>query len=232
MSKHLHHCFLIILVSMSLTSIEAAEAQTLDDLLLNIESRWATAAYETDGRKYQKTMKKLLDDIRDLHASHPGRPGAAAWHGIVARSYMDARGSSGSMRLAREARDALLKAESLDPLVLGGRVYANLGSLYSKVPSGFGGFGNKTRGIGYLWKAIVVDPDGLDSNYLYAEVLLDEKDYPAARDALLRASDAPARRGHPEADRARKLEVATLLAMVERRLQAFNHQAQQHPGHY
>jgi len=73
-------------------------------------------------------------------------------------------------------------------------------------------------GIGYLWKALVVDPDGIDSNYLYAEVLLDEKDYPAAREALLKASGAPVRPGYPEADRARKLELATLLAMVERRL--------------
>lgn len=219
MSKQVHHCFLILLVSVSLASVESAETQSLDDMLLNIESRWATAAHETDGRLHQKTLKKLLDDVRDLHANHPGTPGAAAWHGIVARAYMAAKGSGVSMRLAREARDALLKAESLDPLVLGGRVYANLGSLYSKVPSGFGGFGNKTRGIGYLWKAIVVDPDGIDSNYLYAEVLLDEKDYPAARDALLKASGAPVRPGHPEADRARKLEIATLLGKVENRLQ-------------
>lgn len=218
MSKYVYRCFLALIVSMSHAPNVAAEILTLDDLLLMIESRWATAVHETDGRQHQKTLKKLLVDVRDLHASHPGKPGAAAWHGIIARAYMDAKGSSGSMRLAREARDALLKAESLDPLVLGGCVYANLGSLYSKVPSGFGGFGNKTRGIGYLWKALVVDPDGIDSNYLYAEVLLDEKDYLAARDALLKASGAPVRPGHPEADRARKLEVATLLAMVERRL--------------
>lgn len=218
MSKYVYRCFLALIVSMSHAPNVAAEILTLDDLLLMIESRWATAVHETDGRQHQKTLKKLLVDVRDLHASHPGKPGAAAWHGIIAREYMDAKGSSGSMRLAREARDALLKAESLDPLVLGGCVYANLGSLYSKVPSGFGGFGNKTRGIGYLWKALVVDPDGIDSNYLYAEVLLDEKDYLAARDALLKASGAPVRPGHPEADRARKLEVATLLAMVERRL--------------
>lgn len=218
MSKFTQHYFLILLVSMSLASTQAAAAQTLDEMLLSIESRWVAATHETDGRKHQKSLQKLLQDVRELHASHPGKPGAAAWHGIVARAYMDARGSGSSMRLAREARDALLKAESLDPLVLGGRVYANLRALYSSVSSGFGGFGNKTRGIGYLWKAIVIDPDGIDSNFLYAEVLLDEKDYPAAHDALLRANNAAARPGHPEADRARKLEVAALLAKVERRL--------------
>ena len=160
-------------------------------------------------------MKNLLGDVRNLHTIHPGSAEAAAWHGIVARTYMELRGS---MSLAKEARDALLAAESMDPLVLGGLVYANLGALYSEAPSWLGGFGNKTRGIGYLWKAIVVDPEGIDSNYLYARVMLDEKDYDAARDALIRAKDAPARPNNPEADIARKLEVENLLASVERRL--------------
>jgi tetratricopeptide (TPR) repeat protein len=122
------------------------------------------------------------------------------------------------MSIAREARDALLRAESMDPLVLGGLVYANLGALYSKAPSRFGGFGNKTKGIGYLWKAIVVDPEGIDANYLYAQALLAEKDYVAAREALTRAMDAPARPDHPEADFARKLEVENLLASLEQKL--------------
>lgn len=218
MTQYAERCLLILLVSMSLTLARTSEARTLDESLLDIESRWAAAAYEIDGRQQEKALKRLLIDARELHANHPGEPGAAAWHGVVARTYRDARGSRGSMRLAKEARDALLMAESLDPLVLGGLVYANLGALYSNVSSGFGGFGNKTRGMGYLWKAIIVDPDGIESNYLYAEVLVDEKDYPAARDALQKANDAPARPENPEADRIRKIEVATLLAMVEHKL--------------
>jgi len=218
MTNYLDRYFPILLASISLVAVETSDAQTLDESLQEIEGRWATAMYETDGRQQEKDLKKLLVDVRKLHESHPDGAEAAAWHGVIARTYMDAKGSHGSMRLAKEARDALLIAESLDPLVLGGLVYANLGALYCEVSSGFGGFGNKTRGIGYLWKAIVVDPDGIESNYLYAEVLLDEKDYPAAREALQRANDAPARPKHPEADRVRKLEVATLLAMVEHRL--------------
>ena len=196
---------------MSLVSARTAQAETLDESLLSVENRWAKAAYETVGRQQGRDLKTLLIDVRILHETHPDRPEAAAWHGIIARSYVDVKGS---MSIAREARDALLRAESMDPLVLGGLIYANLGALYSKVPSGFGGFGNKTKGIGYLWKAIVVDPEGIDSNYLYARVLLAEKDYDAARDALTRAKDAPARPDHPEADIARKLEVENLLAKL------------------
>ena len=215
MIKHIVHGLLVLVVSMSLASAKPAQAESLDESLLSVESRWANAAYQTSGRQQGKALKNLLIDVRSLHKSHPDRAEAAAWHGIVARTYMDV---NGSMKLAREARDALLVAESMDPLVLGGLIYANLGALYFKVPSSLGRFGNKTRGIGYLWKAIVVDPEGIDSNYLYARVLLDEKDYSKARDALIRAKDAPARPNHPEADFARKLEVESLLANVERRL--------------
>jgi len=205
------HVLPIFIVTMSLASAGTVQAATLDESLLSVESRWAKAAYRTVGQEQRRDLKNLLKDVRILHRTYPDRPEAAVWHGIVARTYMDVKGS---MSLAREARDALLAAESIDPLVLGGLVYANLGALYSDVPSRFGGFGNKTKGIGYLWKAIVVDPEGIDSNYLYARVLLAEKDYDAARDALTRAKDAPARPDHPEADIARKLEVENLLAKL------------------
>jgi len=210
-----HVGYVLLMLFMAFASGRSALAATLDDSLLNVESRWARAAYKTDGRQQGKALKALLNDVRSLHEAHPNRPEAAAWHGIIARSYMDVKGGMG---LARESRDALMAAESMDPLVLGGLVYANLGALYSKVPSSFGGFGNKTKGIGYLWKALAVDPQSIDSNYLYARVLFAEKDYSAARDALIKAKEAPARINNPAADRARKLEVENLLATVERRL--------------
>jgi hypothetical protein len=215
MITQIGHGLLVLAVLISLASAKPTQAESLDESLQSVENRWANAAYKTTGRQQGKALKNLLTDVRSLHSSYPNRAEAAAWHGVVARTYMDVRGS---MVLAREARDALLVAESMDPLVLGGLVYANLGALYFNVPSSLGRFGNKTKGIGYLWKAIVADPEGIDSNYLYARLLLDEKNYGAARDALIRAKDSPTRPNHPEADFARKLEVENLLASVERRL--------------
>ena len=169
MFRPMIHSVFMLVVTMSLAAAMTAEAATFDETLLSVESRWAKAAYETVGQQQGRDLKSLLTDVRVLDETYPNRPEAAAWHGIIARSYVDVKSS---MSIAREARDALLRAESMDPLVLGGLVYANLGALYSKAPSRFGGFGNKTKGIGYLWKAIVVDPEGIDSNYLYAQALL------------------------------------------------------------
>jgi hypothetical protein len=181
---------------MTVAVAEKADAQTFDETLLEIENRWAEATYQATGREKDEALEALLNDVRDFAERH-----------------------SDPTKLRREAREALLKAESLDPLVLDGLIYANLGALYSETPSGFGGKGGNVKGIGYMWRAIVVDPDGLDSNYLYAELLVDEHRLEEAREILLRASTIPARPDHLRADRCRREQIIALLESVETRLE-------------
>jgi hypothetical protein len=209
---------LLLITIMLVTFARTVAAQTVDESLLSIESRWAAASQQSNEKQQVTSLKSLLRDARKLHEKHPQKAEAAVWHGIVARSFMDAKGSKGSSGIAREARDAFLSAESLNATIFGGLVYANLGALYTRASSKFGGFGNKTKGLGYFWKAIVTDPDGLDTNFLYAKMLLDEKDYESAHDALLRASNAPKHYLHSSADSARRMEIEELLATVEKRL--------------
>ncbi|MDH3821620.1 MAG: hypothetical protein OEU59_10890 [Gammaproteobacteria bacterium] len=206
-------------LAMTVAVAEKADAQTFDETLLEIENRWAEATYQATGREKDEALEALLNDVRDFAERHSDRPEAAAWHGIIARECIKSRGRSRSTKLRREAREALLKAESLDPLVLDGLIYANLGALYSETPSGFGGKGGNVKGIGYMWRAIVVDPDGLDSNYLYAELLVDEHRLEEAREILLRASTIPARPDHLRADRGRREQIIALLESVETRLE-------------
>jgi hypothetical protein len=188
-----------------------AHARTVDEALIDIEERWARAAYETTGREKSKVLTTLLKDVREFASGHVSNPEAAAWHGIVAHECARNRCRSNPSKLRREARDALLKAESLDPGELGGLVYANLGALYARKSS--------VRGIGYMWKAIIVDPDGLDSNYLYAELLIDERRYGEARDVLRKASTTIARPDHLRADRGRRQQAIVLLRKIESRIE-------------
>lgn len=122
------------------------------------------------------------------------------------------------MSLAKEARDQLLRAEALDPEVLDGSVYTSLGTLYYKVPGGIIGFGDKSLARDYLEKALRMNPDGIDPNYFYADYLYEEKEYAAAREALLKAQRAPGRQGRELADDGRRREVAALLTAVEDKL--------------
>ena len=143
---------------------------------------------------------------------------STAWHGIVASTYAGVKGPFGALSLAKEARDALLAAEALDPSVLDGSVYTSLGTLYYKVPGGLIGFGDKALAEDYLKKALSANPDGIDPNYFYGEFLFEEDNYNAARDALLKAKQAPKRPDRPLADEGRQAEIEALLARVNAKL--------------
>lgn len=124
------------------------------------------------------------------------------------------------MSLAKEAREKLLAAEALDPDTLDGSVYTSLGTLYYKVPGGIIGFGDKSLAREYLEKALRANPHGIDPNYFYADYLYEQKQYSAARAALLKAQRAPNRPGRQLADEGRRREISELLSQVERKLHA------------
>ncbi len=128
----------------------------------------------------------------------------------MASTYAGVKGPFGAMSLAKEARDALLDAEKMNPAVLDGSVYTSLGTLYYKVPGGIIGFGDKTLAREYLEKALTLNPDGIDPNYFYAEFLYEQKDYDAARRVLAKAGRAPARADRPLADAGRRREIEVL----------------------
>lgn len=201
----------------SVTSM-AADGDAFDSTLHDIQHRWAEANYNRTGSAQKQAFEALLEDARSFAAANPDRAEALVWQGIVASTYAGVKGPFGAMSLAKEARQVLMQAEALDPTVLDGSVYTSLGTLYAKVPGGLIGFGDKSLAREYLEKALAENPDGIDPNYFYGEFLLDQKDYEAAKTALLRAKNAPQRPGRPLADEGRQREIDTLLDEVNRKL--------------
>ena len=195
-----------------------ATADDFGDTLHDIQHRWAEANYRQTGGAQKDAFAALLEDAREFAEANPGRAEALVWQGIVASTYAGVKGPFGAMSLAKEARDVLKQAEALDPTVLQGSVYTSLGTLYFKVPGGLIGFGDKDLARDYLEKALQENPDGIDPNYFYGEFLLEEKDYEAARSALLKAKNAPQRPDRPLADEGRRQEIDTLLDEVNRKL--------------
>ena len=195
-----------------------ASADEFGDTLHDIQHRWAEANYRATGGAQKDAFEALLQDARGFAEANPGRAEALVWEGIVASTYAGVKGPFGAMSLAKEARQVLLQAEALDPTVLQGSVYTSLGTLYFKVPGGLIGFGDKDLARDYLEKALKENPDGIDPNYFYGEFLLEEKDYEAARSALLKAKNAPQRPDRPLADEGRRQEIDTLLDEVNRKL--------------
>ncbi len=209
---------LLLSFVLAVVPLASASAQSVGETLRDFEDRWAHAVFESKGREQARALSKLLKDTREFARSHDESPDAAAWHGIVAHECLRAGCKSAQGSLRKEARDALQKADSLDPYVLDGRAAAHLGALYARTSSSFGGFGSSVKGIGYLWRALVIDPDCLDSNYLYAELLVEEKNLAEARNILRKAMATPARQEHFVADRGLHRQIRDLLAAVESRL--------------
>lgn len=95
-----------------------------------------------------------------------------------------------------------------------GSIYATLGSLYGKVPGWPIGFGDRKKAREYLDKAIAIDPSSIDSNYFYADFLVDQADYASAAQYLKRALAAPPRPGRNDADAGRRAEAQKMLSML------------------
>lgn len=206
------------LVMLFAAGASVAADSNFDQALLDIQHRWAVANYSTEGKAQKKAFEALMEDARALAETHPDRAEALVWQGIVASTYAGVKGPFGAMSLAKEARDALTRAEQMDPSVLDGSVYTSLGTLYYKVPGGLIGFGDKNLADTYLKKALQANPEGIDPNYFYGEFLYEQEEYAAARDALLRAQQAPARANRPLADEGRRKEIAVLLQRVNAKM--------------
>ena len=207
-----------LLAGMASVPAMAADGDAFDNTLHDIQQRWAEANYNTSGGAQKQAFETLLEDARAFAAANPARAEALVWQGIVASTYAGVKGPFGAMSLAKEARQVLMQAEALDPTVLDGSVYTSLGTLYSKVPGGLIGFGDKSLAREYLEKAVQQNPDGIDPNYFYGEFLLEQKEYEAAKTALLKAKNAPQRPGRPLADEGRQREIDSLLDEVNRKL--------------
>ena len=207
-----------LLTGMASVPTMAADGDAFDNTLHDIQHRWAEANYNTSGGAQKQAFETLLEDARAFAAANPDRAEALVWQGIVASTYAGVKGPFGAMSLAKEARQVLMQAEALDPTVLDGSVYTSLGTLYSKVPGGLIGFGDKSLARDYLEKAVQQNPDGIDPNYFYGEFLLEQKEYEAAKTALLKAKNAPQRPDRPLADEGRQREIDSLLDEVNRKL--------------
>jgi Tfp pilus assembly protein PilF len=130
----------------------------------------------------------------------------------VLSTLAEKKGGLGALSLVKEAKLKLEKAEAIDPEVLGGSVYASLGSLYSKVPGWPIGFGNDTRAEKYFRKALAINPQGLDINYFFAEYLIDQGNDVKALEHIERALQAAPMVDRPLADQGRRQQVLKLRA--------------------
>lgn len=189
----------------------------LGDAVADIGHRWAHVSYQTPEAGREAAFAPLIAYTKQVAQAYPDRAEPMIWEAIVLSSAAKAEGGLGALGKAKAARDLLLAAEKISPTALNGSIYNSLGSLYAKVPGWPIGFGDRKKARTYFEKALAINPDGIDPNYFYADLLADEGEYAAAAAHLKRALAAPPRPGREDADAGRRQDVQNLLESLKQK---------------
>ena len=193
-----------------------AEPAPLDASIEKLQHDWAKAYYKLPEKDKEDAFEKLTKEAHQVSVANPGRAEALIWEGIITSTLAKYQSIFSAGGTAKAARDLLLAAEKIDANALHGSALTSLGSLYYKVPR-FGSFGDHDKAREYLERALKVNPDGIDPNFFYGELMLEQGNYAKAVEHLRKALAAPPRPGREDADEGRKEEIQQALKKAEQR---------------
>lgn len=203
---------LAILVLLACTA--SARADAVSDDVSKLQHGWAAAYYQVPKGDKDDAFERLETEAAGAVARNPGRAEPLVWLAIIESSHAKFAGGLGALDLIKQARQHLLDAEKLDATALDGSVYTSLGSLYAKAPGWPLSFGDKKKARVYLERALVQNPDGIDPNFFYGELLIASGETQRGRESLERALRAPPRPGREDADAGRRAEIEAALAEI------------------
>ncbi len=195
-----------------------ALAEGGEDIVTALQRDWAIANYQLKGDEQVKAYEALIEQADAAVANHPKSAEILVWNGIIKSAFAGVKGGVGALSYAKQAKKSLEASMKIDDKALNGSAYASLGTLYFKVPGWPLGFGNDKKAVQLLQKALEINPDGIDSNYFYADYLREKKDFENAEKYLLKAQVAPPRPDRPIADSGRQQEILAALTQVREML--------------
>ena len=194
-----------------------AMADWVDDMKL-MQTQWAKFNYLTSKSSKQEGLEQLLDIANEKLAIYPDQPEILIWHAIIEASYAGSLSAINPTALGyvKSAKKHLEEAIDIDGDVLDGSAYTSLGSLYYQVPGWPIGFGDADKANEYLKKGLALNPNGIDSNFFYADFLIDKGEIEEAKEYLTKARKAPSRPGREDADQGRRIEVLQLIEKIKK----------------
>lgn len=196
-----------VVLSAGLIGSAAAQQNELFPLM----QRWGNVEYEMQGDAQQRAFESLVKEIDALAQRYPDNAHVLTAQGVVLASYAKAKGGLGALDLAKQARKALERAIQIDPQGENGSAYVTLGALYQHAPGWPIAFGDDDKAGELLKRAVEIRPDGIDTNFYYAQYLEDQGQHAEARQYAERAVEGQARKGRAS-DEALRQEVRQWLA--------------------
>ncbi|MGE3569502.1 MAG: hypothetical protein AB7G71_00235, partial [Burkholderiales bacterium] len=135
---------ILALAFAALAAALPAQADMTDDVR-RLQREWEEIKYRRPEAEQEKAFQRLAESAAAVRSQYRDRAEPEIWYGIIVASYAGAKGGFGALSLAKDARQALEHALSLDATALGGSAYTSLGSLYYQVPGWPIGFGDDAK---------------------------------------------------------------------------------------
>jgi tetratricopeptide (TPR) repeat protein len=183
--------------------------------LAHLQSRWAEIKYATAKDAQPAAFERLTAEADAALEAAPRDAALLTWRGIIEASWAGAKGGLGALPLVKKAKADFEAALAIDETALDGSAHTSLGSLYYQVPGWPVGFGDDDAAREHLQAGLRLNPDGLDSNFFWADFLRDQGEDAAAAAAFRKALAAPPRAGRASADAGRRAEITAALAALE-----------------
>jgi len=209
----------IVGLCLLLAPLSTRAAPDLSPDILQLEQQWAAIKYELPRPEREEAFKRLLAQARELAATQSGKAEPLVMQALILHNYAREKRGLTALKMVRQCRDILIRAEGIDPAAMGGLGLVSLGMLYYKVPGWPVAFGDDAKAVEYLTKALALNPDGLEANYYMGDYLINQKHYAEAVRYLQKAVNAPIRPAWRLADAGRKADDEKLLAQAEEKAQ-------------
>lgn len=190
----------------------------LEEDLNSLQQRWAVARYQTQVDQRKPKLQQLVKEADALTEKNAGSADAWLWAAVIRGSLAEAENNISALGMVKEAKAGLEKSIAIDPKAEQGYAYGVLGQMYARVPGWPIGFGDKKKAREYLQQSLAVSPDGIDSNYFYAQFLFDQGDYQQAKQYAERALKAAPASGVQAADQGRQTEIRELIESINKKL--------------
>jgi len=175
------------------------DLQDLEARVHHIESIWLNNhQVPKDNPKRKNIFLKLTEDITDVVLSFPKHAEPLILKSAILLTMAEDASNFLSLGLVKEAKKLLLKAIDINPEANHGAALVTLGVLYYKVPSWPISFKDEDEAEFYLSKALAVNPAGIDSNYYYADFLIDQGKEKQALPYLNKAINVKIDPNHPD----------------------------------
>jgi len=192
------------------------QAEVAASTLTDIQAQWDVTNFTLAGKAQIESFEQLQADSEAYTTDNPGEAEGWIWRGIVDSSFAGAKGGLGALGLAKSARKYFDKAIDIDGDAMQGSAYSSLGTLYYSVPGWPIGFGNDEKAEEFLQQGLSFNPDGIDSNFFYAEFLVDQKKPTQALEFYRKVLSAAPRDGRVVADEGRRKQAQAAIDALEK----------------